>query len=231
MILAAGRGTRLAPIGLTVPKALVQIGGRPLLQSQIDYLAREGIERIVVNAHHRAEAIEAFVRDYRGPVAVGVAREPKLLGTAGAVRNVLHLLGPEAFFVLYGDVVIDEPLAPIADEHRIRGAEATITVYESDGIESKGTVVVDEGGWVRSFVEKQSVRQRPALVNAGLYLLEPRFVAELPSETEIDFGHEVFPAALARGARVLAHRLAGPVIDVGTPEGLSEARARAAQGR
>jgi NDP-sugar pyrophosphorylase family protein len=231
MILAAGRGTRLASIGLSVPKALVEIGGRPLLLSQVDYLAREGIERVVVNAHHRAEAIEAFAREYRGSVAVSVAREPKLLGTAGAVRNVVHLLGPEAFFVLYGDVVIDQSLSPIAAMHRSRGADATVTVYESDSIEGKGTVVVDKRGWVRSFVEKHGEKQGPALINAGLYLLEPRFVRGFPTEREIDFGHEIFPAALARGARIFAYRLRDPVIDVGTPEGLSAARARAAEGR
>jgi mannose-1-phosphate guanylyltransferase len=230
MVLAAGRGTRLASLGLSVPKVLVDVGGRPLLQSQIEYLARAGAERIVVNAHHRAEAIEAFVRDYRGSAAVTVVKEPELLGTAGGVRNALDLLGPESFFVLYGDVVIDEPLAPIADAHRRRGAAATVTVYESEMVEGKGTVLVDRDGWVRSFVEKQSAGGAPALINAGLYLLEAQFVADLPKDVPLDFGHEVFPAALARGARVLAHRLADPVIDVGTTEGLARARARSAEG-
>jgi NDP-sugar pyrophosphorylase family protein len=231
MILAAGRGTRLASLGLSVPKVLVEIAGRPLLQTQIDYLAREGIQRILINAHYRAEAIEAFVRNYQGSVSLIVARETKLLGTAGAVRNVLDLLGPEPFFVLYGDVVIDEPLAPISELHRRRSAAATVTVYESDAVEDKGTVLVDGDDWIRSFVEKQNVLRSPALINAGLYLLEPTFIADLPLKTEIDFGHDVFPAALAHGSRVLAYRLADPVIDVGTPEGLVLARTRAGEDR
>jgi NDP-sugar pyrophosphorylase family protein len=182
-----------------------------------------------VNAYHRAEAIEAFVRSYRGPVAIRAITERKLLGTAGGVRNALGLLGPEPFFVLYGDVVIDQPLAPIAEAHRRRDAAATVTVYASDVVEGKGTVLVDEEDWVVSFVEKQEVVGSPALINAGLYMVEPPFLADLPRDEEIDFGHEVFPAALARGSRVLAYRLAEPVIDVGTPEGLAQARARAAQ--
>src|SRR5947209_5568078 len=100
MILGAGLGTRLAGIGLDVPKVLVEIGGRPLLESQIEYLTREGVQRIVVNAHHRAAAIKSFVRHYKGPANVRVITEQKLLGTAGAVRNVLDILGPDPFFVL-----------------------------------------------------------------------------------------------------------------------------------
>ena len=82
--------------------------------------------------------------------------------------------------------------------------------------------------WVRRFAEKQTDVGAPSLINAGLYLLEPPFLANVPPETELDFGHDIFPAALARGSRVLAFRLPQPVIDVGTPEGLALARARAA---
>ncbi len=228
MILAAGRGTRLGRMGLTMPKVLVEVGGQPLLQSQIEYLAREGIERVVVNAHHRAEAIERFADRYQGPLRLIVITERKLLGTAGGVRNALDVLGPEPFYVLYGDVVIDEPLAPIAAAHRRRAAAATVTVYESDSVEGKGTVLVDEQSWVRRFAEKQTTVHEPSLINAGLYLLEPSFVADFPPRREMDFGHDVFPAALARGSRLLAHKLSRPVIDVGTPEGLALARARAA---
>jgi len=228
MILAAGRGTRLGGMGLTMPKVLVEVGGQPLLESQIEYLAREGIERVVINAHYRAEAIERFADRYQGPLRLIVIREQKLLGTAGGVRNALDFLGPQPFFVLYGDVVIDEPLAPIVAAHRRRAAAATVTVYESESVEGKGTVLVDEQSWVRRFAEKQAAVREPSLINAGLYLLEPPFLADVPPETELDFGHDIFPAALARGSRVLAFRLPQPVIDVGTPEGLSLARARAA---
>jgi NDP-sugar pyrophosphorylase family protein len=160
-----------------------------------------------------------------------VITEKKLLGTAGGVRHALDFLGSEPFFVLYGDVVIDEPLAPIAATHRCRAAAATVTVYESESVEGKGTVLVDEESWVRRFAEKQATIHERSLINAGLYLLDPSFVADLPPRTELDFGHDVFPAALARGSRVLAHKLRQPVIDVGTPEGLALARARAASVR
>src|SRR3954454_22943445 len=93
MVLAAGRGTRLGSLGLTVPKVLVDVGGRPLLERQLDYLAREGIERVVVNAHHLAEAVDSFAREYTGALELSVVTEVQLLGTAGGVRNALDVLG------------------------------------------------------------------------------------------------------------------------------------------
>jgi NDP-sugar pyrophosphorylase family protein len=230
MILGAGRGIRLASMGLAVPKVLVEVASRPLLARQIDYLHREGVERVVINAHHLAEAIESFAGEYTGPVDLTVVKESRLLGTAGGVRNVLDRLGKDPFFVLYGDVVVDQPLDPIEQAHRRTGAEATLTVYETHDVEGKGTVLVDGEGWITSFEEKQTHARVPALVNAGLYMLEPDFVAQLPPGAELDFGHDIFPSALRRGVRLLAHRLAKPVIDVGTPEGLQRARASATAG-
>ena len=227
MILGAGRGTRLAELGLVVPKVLVPVGGRPLLSRQIDYLAEQGFERVVVNAHHLAGAIQAFAAEYVGPVQLTVVTEPKLLGTAGSVRNALDLLGQEAFLVLYGDVVVDEPLAPMLTDHVAHDAAATVAVYESRTIKGKGTVAVDDDGRITRFLEKDPSVRPPALVNAGLYVLEPGFLTTQTRGEELDFGYDVFPAALTRGMKILAHRLDRPVIDVGTPQGLATAQARA----
>lgn len=225
MILGAGRGTRLASLKLNVPKVLVNIGDRTLLERQIDYLARERVERVVVNAHHLADTVEAFARNHKPPVTLRIVREPRLLGTAGGVRNALDVLGDDSFVVLYGDVIVDERLEPIVRAHRERGAVVTVTVYESDEVEGKGIVLVNADGWVTAFAEKTPNVPAPALVNAGLYIVEPSFIRELPPGSELDFGHDVFPAALSRVAGILAYRLSRPVIDVGTPTGLELARA------
>jgi NDP-sugar pyrophosphorylase family protein len=230
MVLGAGRGTRLASMGLQVPKALVEISGTPLLARQLEYLGRNGVRRAVVNAHHLSHMIEEFASEHKGPVDVTVSHEPVLLGTAGGVRNALDRLGEAPFFVLYGDVLIDEPLDRVAQTHADSGAVATITVYETRDVEGKGTVLVNAGGWVTAFAEKQETSSGagPALVNAGLYLLDPAFVADLPIGVERDFGSDVFPDALARGVGIRAHRLERPVIDVGTPAALELARQGAA---
>ena len=226
MILAAGRGTRLAALGLQVPKALVDVGGEPLLARQIRYLEAQGVRHVVVNAYHLAEQVVRFVADYRGQAGVEVVVEPHLLGTAGGVRNALPLLGSGPVLVLYGDVLFDASLAPMIDLHfRIR-ADATLALYESREVEGKGIVHVGNDGLINRFLEKPSDLSVPrSLVNAGLYVVERDLILELvPAGAESDFGRDVFPAALASNRQLAAYRLPRPVLDIGTPGALEAAR-------
>jgi mannose-1-phosphate guanylyltransferase len=224
MILGAGRGTRLQALGRSLPKVLVPVGDRPLLERQLEYLEREGFTRVVVNAFHLGDQVERFVDGYEGPLAVECIVEPRLLGTAGAVRNALDRLTPGPCFVLYGDVVVGEPIAAMLALHRRMAADATLAVYAADSTEGKGVVEADAAGRVTAFREKAG--RGPGLVNAGLYVVETALLEALVDPGRAaDFGHDVFPAALARGARLLVHELSAPVIDIGTPEGLAAARA------
>jgi mannose-1-phosphate guanylyltransferase / phosphomannomutase len=225
MILAAGKGTRLGFLGRTIPKALLPVGDRPLLERHLEYLAREGFTRVVVNAHHLAPQVEAFVASYRGPLHVCCMVEQSLLGTAGSIRNALPQLGRDSFLVLYGDVLVDEPLGAMIEFHRQEGALATLAVYESSLTEGKGVVRVDSSGRVTSFEEKNHIQPGPALVNAGLYFVNPPLLASLPRGEAADFGDDVFPRALERGWPIAAYTMVAPVIDIGTPEGLARARA------
>lgn len=225
MLLAGGLGTRLRSLGLTVPKALVEVGGEPLLGRQLRYLARQGARRVVVNAHHMADQMGDFLAGFDAPVETVLLHEPEMLGTAGAVRNALEHLGGQAFLVLYGDVVVDDDLGEMIDTHRRAGAVATLAVYETTEVEGKGTVEVGSDDRVVAFREKGEAIAMPALVNAGVYVVEPALVAGLPAGEPRDFGYDVFPDALRNGRTLLAHRLGAPVIDVGTPDGLLAARA------
>jgi mannose-1-phosphate guanylyltransferase len=225
MILAAGRGTRLGALGRATPKILIDVDGEPLLARQIRYLKSGGVERIVVNTHHLADQVEGFVAAHPQARDIELILEPELLGTAGGVRNALPRLGEEIFVVLYGDVLVDEPIEAVYETHRRAGAPATITVYSTEEIEGKGTVQISSDQTVKAFEEKTATRADDhAYVNAGLYLVHPRFVADLPLGVPLDFGHDVLPAALARGERIAAHVLATPVIDIGTPAALDLAR-------
>jgi mannose-1-phosphate guanylyltransferase/phosphomannomutase len=224
MILAAGLGTRLGELGRTEPKVLLDVGGKPILKRHLELLEREGIERVVVNAHHLAHRIEQFVDSYDGRLEVVCLVEQSLLGTAGAVRSALLLLEPAPFVVLYGDVLFDESFATLLEMHRRRGAIATIGVHEADSAEGKGVVEVDESGRVTCFVEKTWKAEGTVLVNSGLYVLERDLVACLPEGVASDFGHDVFPAAVAAGKPIYAVGLRSAVIDIGTPEGLARGR-------
>jgi mannose-1-phosphate guanylyltransferase len=229
MLLAAGRGTRLAPLGLSVPKILVDVAGEPLLARQLRYLAGEGATRVVVNAHHLAEQVQAFAADHSGRPDLVVITESELLGTAGGVRNALAEFSSDPIVILYGDVLTQAALPPIIASHRESGVAATITVYQSTETAGKGTVAVDGQDRLLGFHEKADQRAptppRAELINAGLYVLQRSFVAEFVRERQVsDFGHDVFPEALARGVEIGVHRLAAPVLDVGTPPTLRQAQ-------
>lgn len=229
MLLGAGRGTRLASLGLDVPKIMVDVAGEPLLARQLRYLTGEGASRVIVNAHHLAEQVEAFAAGHRGAPELVVVTEAELLGTAGGVRNAISQFSSDPIVVLYGDVLTQVSLAPIVASHRTSGRQATITVYESSVTEGKGTVAVDAADRLLGFHEKRdrggAAEPRIELINAGLYVLERAFVLELVDAGVVsDFGHDVFPDALSRGVEIGVYRLPAPVLDIGTPLTLREAQ-------
>jgi NDP-sugar pyrophosphorylase family protein len=225
MILAAGRGTRLGALGAAMPKVLIDVGGRPLLARHLDYLRTAGARRVVVNTHHHAELVEAAVRGYDGPLEVVCVREPEPLGTAGGVRNALDQLGEVPFLILYGDVVVQEPVDELLALHHARGAIATLAVHEAEDAEGKGVVEVDDANMVRRFNEKEQRGPGPALINSGIYAVERDVIEPLPAGVFSDFGLDVFPALLRKGRQIATFRLSNPVIDIGTPAGLALARA------
>ncbi len=228
MILGAGLGTRLGEIGAATPKVLIDVGGRPLLQRHLEWLDEIQVDRAVINVHHRAAEIEAFVARYSGRAEVVCVREEQLLGTAGGVRNALPHLRPGPILVLYGDIFVQERAEEILDFHRANDASVTLAVHEADSAIGKGTVEVDDEGRVRRFAEKQATEvEGTVLINSGIYVLETHVVEDLPENVFCDFGNDVLPRVVEDGDRVFAFRLGKPVIDIGTPEGLEHASALA----
>jgi NDP-sugar pyrophosphorylase family protein len=224
MILAAGRGTRLGPLGERRAKALLDIDGRPLLEHQLGYLGGQGVERAVVNASHLSGQVEEFAEAHRGPPELEVIVEPEALGTAGGVINALSLFSGEPILILYGDVVAGEALAPMAALHVRHRPVATLAAYHSDRAQQKGVLELRDS-LVVGFHEKDPDRTS-GWVNAGIYIVEPGWLSSFPRDGALDFGFDLFPAALASGDELRAHRLGGPMLDIGTPEDLARARDR-----
>jgi mannose-1-phosphate guanylyltransferase len=227
MILAAGLGTRLGHLGRAVPKVLIEIGGSPLLERHLFYLENLGVDRVMINLHHHADQVQTYVEQYTGPLDIRCVVEKELLGTAGGVRNALPWLAPGPFIVLYGDVLVNEPVQAMLELHRDRRAVATIAVHEAASAAGKGVVEVDKDARVTSFAEKTTSEAGPVLINSGLYVLETDLLTPLEPGVFSDFGHDVFPSAIESGALLFAHRLRNRVIDIGTPEGLAAARSLA----
>jgi NDP-sugar pyrophosphorylase family protein len=224
MILAAGRGTRLGSVGRAIPKVLLEVGNRSLFERHLLYLQELGVRRVVINVHHHAGRIQAWVEQYAGPLEIVCVVEQGLLGTAGGVRNALSYLEPGPFIVLYGDVFLEESIDAMLGFHREQGAIATIAVHEADSAEGKGVVEVDDSARVTRFSEKEPGEAGRILINSGIYVLESEILAPLEPGVVCDFGHDVLPWAVEHGLPVFAYRLRKPVIDIGTPAGLALAR-------
>ena len=220
VLLAAGLGTRLAPLTLSVPKILAPFAGRPLLAHQLEYLARSGVSEVAINLHHHADRVLEVLHEEEPPLPVQPYVERELLGTAGALAPMRDFLD-EPFVVLYGDVVTDADLEALLDAHARRDGVATLAYYRSREVEGKGILELARDGRVSGFVEKPASADGTAAVNAGIYALSPDVLEFV--RPGADFGHDVWPAVLTAGRPLYGHEIDCYLRDVGSLAALEEA--------
>lgn len=214
LILAAGLGTRLRPITDNLPKPMVPIGGKPLLERLARLLAGHGVREIAVNLHFFPEVVLDHFKGLDCGAALHFAVEPELLGTAGACNNFPGFFD-EPFFVLYGDVFTTADLTAMAAFHRQKGGAATIGLYRVDNPTECGLVDMDASGRVSRFVEKPPVAFTD-LANAGIYALEPDVLALVPKAGFSDFGKDVFPKMLLQNMPMYGYAIKEYLIDIGS---------------
>ena len=229
MVLAAGLGTRLRPITEAIPKPLVELGGRTLLDHAIDRLALVGVELVVVNAHYKAEQIETALAGRTRP-RIELSREEALLETGGGVARALPLLG-EAFFVVNSDVFWldgrEHALARLAASFDPRTMDAVLLLHRTAtaiGYEGSGDYFLDPLGTPR----RRGEREVAPCLFAGIQLLHRRaFDGIAESRFSLNL---VYRRAEAAG-RLHAILHDGEWYHVGTPDGLAMTRARLASHR
>lgn len=219
MILAAGEGTRLRPLTLTLPKPMVPVANTPLLVRTVELLRSQGVRELAVNLYHKPEAIRAHFG-----ASLTYSDETELLGTAGGVKRLEGFLDT-TFAVLYGDNLYDFALELLVRFHRESGALATIATFETPNPTACGLVVTDSAGRVTRFQEKPRAEEVfTNTANAGVYILEPEVLASIPVGVACDFGRDIFPALLERApGRVVALPLGGYLRDTGTPANYRQA--------
>jgi NDP-sugar pyrophosphorylase family protein len=225
-ILAAGLGTRLRSLGLNVPKVMVPIAGKPLLEHHFEHFRRQGITEFILNLHYLPEKITDYFGDgHQFGVNIVYSLETEILGTAGGVKKMEQHLRAGAFLVIYGDNLLQVELAPLVEFHRCRQALATIALFESPEPWTGGVVETAATGKVTAFREKPDPKTISTnLINAGIYLLEPGVLDYIPAGQFCDFGKDVFPKLLAAGEPVYAMKPKAYIQDIGTPERLAKAR-------
>ena len=220
VLLAAGLGTRLGDVTKSTPKCLIDVGGKPMLQHWLDKLRVVGCTEVFINTHYLAGQVNDFVDGNPDKNVVRLVHEDELLGTAGTLASLRHLLTDDEVFVAHADNFFADSLVGMVSAHRSRDPRAVMTMglFESDTPSSCGIVELDTAGLVVGFEEKPS-SPRSNLANAAVYLLSQAALNEVGDSR--DFSTEVVPRLLGR---IKGHRFSGPYFDMGTPESLAAAR-------
>ena len=222
-LLAAGLGTRLRPLTDRIPKCLVEVGGRPLLDTWLDALAAAGVDEVLINVHHLHRMVEEHVaaRAGRAPF-VTVVHEPVLLGSAGTLRSNRDFVADEPFFLaINADNLTTFDIGRLIEAHYSAPLLATLAVFRAAHPERCGIVAVQDG-LVVGFEEKP-LNPVGNLANAGLYAFDPRVLDLLEGDGPLDIGRHLLPRVVGR-SRVVDIGVAY-FIDIGTPEALELARA------
>lgn len=231
MILAAGKGTRVRPLTNVVPKPMIPLVRKPVMESIIEHLKAHGFDQIFINTSYLSGAIENYFRDgERFGVQIAYSYEGELedgqfvdrpIGSAGGMRKIQDFCGffDGTFAVLCGDALIDVDLSAVLDFHRQRGAIATIVTktVPLDEVSKYGVVVTDTDGRVQRFQEKPAPAHAASTnANTGIYIFEPTVFDYIPQGQEYDIGSQLFPALIAENAPVYALALPFQWVDIGS---------------
>jgi len=220
IVLVGGEGTRLRPLTYSVPKQMLPVVERPMLERTLEHLGAHGIDDAVLSLQYLPGAFQqAYPDGVAGGVGLTYVIEPTPLDTAGAIRYAAEQAGIDSTFVVVnGDVLTDLDLGALVEFHRSRRAEGTIRLYPVPDPSRFGVVTTDPDGRVRDFIEKPPADQAPTnLINAGTYVLEPAFLERVPAGRRVSVELETFPQ-MARDGTLFAMPEASYWLDAGTPE-------------
>jgi mannose-1-phosphate guanylyltransferase/phosphomannomutase len=232
VIMAGGEGSRLRPLTSNMPKPMLPIAKRPMMEHILSLLRRHGITDVVATV----QFLSSVIRNYFGDgsdlgVSLSYATEDVPLGTAGSVLGARDFLsGP--FLVVSGDALTDIDLEEVVDFHRSRGAAATLVLKPMKDPLEFGIVMTDAEGRVERFLEKPTWGQVFSdTINTGIYVLEPDVLDLIPVDQPYDFSAELFPMMLDKGLPIFGHVTAAYWTDVGNTEAYVQANHDALSGK
>jgi len=223
LILAGGKGTRLRPLTVYTPKPIVSVLNRPFLLYQIEILKRAGIDSITLSLSYQPDKIERLLGDgAEYGVNLRYVTEPQPLGTGGAYKFAANSIDATTI-VFNGDVLTDLDVSEVIEFHRQKQAEATIVLTAVENPSAYGLVETDAENRVLRFREKPSAEEIVGLttknINAGIYILEPSVLSQIPEGENRSFEYNVFPDLLTARKPFFAFVMNGNYWrDIGTPE-------------
>ncbi len=219
VILAGGKGTRLRPLTLSMPKPLVPLAGKPLVRHIIDSLPAE-VDEVLLAVNYMKGRLQEYFETAELPVKVRLVEENRPLGTGGALKNLReHIDG--TFLAFNGDIVSSLDVSEMLRQHRSRGGIGTIALWRVEDPSAYGVAALD-GHRITSFQEKPPPGEELSdLINAGVYVFEPEVLEHIPDGV-VSLEKEVFPRILDLGMN--GHLFEGHWVDCGTRSSYLEAQ-------
>lgn len=221
MVLAAGLGKRLRPLTHEMPKPLVPVANRPVMEHILRLLHRHGFTELVTNLSHLPELITGRFGDGSAlGVKLSYSLEEKLLGTAGGVRNVAEFLtggDGDSFLVISGDGLTDLDLSAMRAAHEAHGGIATLALKQVPDPGEYGVVITGEDGRIQAFQEKPDPAEALSdLASSGIYMFRDEIFDHFPDTDFVDWAMDVFPVLLDSDAPMFGHKIDGYWNDVGS---------------
>lgn len=233
VVMAGGEGTRLRPMTSSMPKPLLPVVNRPIMEHVLRLLKRHGLSETVVTVQFLA----SLVRNYFGDgeelgMELTYANEEKPLGTAGSVKNAEEALRDDSFLVISGDALTDFDLSDLIRFHRENDALVTVCLTRVPNPLEFGITIVDDEGRVERFLEKPTWGQVFSdTVNTGIYVMEPEVFEYVEADVSVDWSGDVFPQLMKEGKPIYGYVAEGYWEDVGTHESYVKAQADVLEGK
>lgn len=229
IVLAGGRGTRLAPVLPDRQKVTADVAGTPFVRRVVHWLRRAGMTRIVLAAGHRADDVaHALAAERPSQTQIIISAEPRPLGTAGAARRAASSTAGNPILVVNGDSFAEINPAALLDFHNERRALISLALVPAPDVARYGSVVTGDDDEVLSFTEKSDTPGQAGWISAGVYVFDRAAFDLIPAGRPASLERELFPSLIGKG--LFAARFDARFIDIGTPESLAAAMAFFAEG-
>ena len=202
---------------------MLPVGGKPMLQHQLELLKKYGITKIIINLHHLPDFVTNYFGDgKRFGVNIEYSNEPELLGTAGGIKHAEALLS-DPFLVMFADNLTDMNISEVVAYHYCHRGAGTITVYPSESPETMGVVLTDPYDTITQFLEKHP-NPPTNEVSAGVCIFDKSILKHVPKATPYDLGSQLYPDLLKKGVILKRFNPKAYVQDTGTPERYEKAQ-------
>ena len=232
IIMAGGQGTRLRPLTCTLPKPMLEIATRPVIEYTIELLKKHGIREIGITLHYLPEVIRSHLGTGRDmDVSIDYFTETTPLGTAGSIKQAEDFLS-DTFIVMSGDGLCDVDLTKAIQFHNANNADVTVVLTATEAPLEYGAVITDESSKIIRFDEKPSWSEVVTdKINTGIYIINKDVLSYIPKDKPFDFSNELFPLLMSEQKRIFGYFSANYWCDIGNIASYSKANSDALHGK